>query len=610
MADYIEKIIKQLRCKTPAALDERILNDAFDILEKTILLEKPSRFLRKTFIFNLITVSAAIALFVLAVMLLSNTVKQSPSKIAADKMLSAERQRNLSAQVIQAKLKKAALLYEAADVNGLITMLRTEEFPVKRIAVYYLTQIGDLHAAQALEEQGLSLADPNNVFIVAASKIRQRIKAENIITQTSVTIELFDKATDEEIPDQNIVIKHAPDDVVLVSGVTDEQGQFIATLEKGRYSISTPAWQNGNYVSLSKDFVVEGNEPDLTIQIPVAIRPILSGSLADVNNEPVKGTVTLADANTAETDPNGNFEIPQPLGQDKMFYAACAFDTGKKIGKAFIWNCSDANELKITLERLSAVEGTVVDGNALGIGNLQITLDAVVKNRIAQKSFKLLNTQTEPDGHFRFESVPTGLPLAVSIETHKKTVELPPLKPGQSLETGNIIIGTAKKIELPNDVNLTPPAENNLIGTQAPELYVAKWLNSEPLTLRQLRGRLVLLQIGIYLPRYNPARETMQKLYDKYSSRGLEIIAVHQSLTFERLTAITEQDILNYIAEYDIRFPFAIDMPSDDSPKGATANLYYTTANPAYFLIDKNGILRFSPSETNLEQNIEQLLAE
>ncbi|MHC4115629.1 MAG: hypothetical protein ACYSSL_09990, partial [Planctomycetota bacterium] len=43
---------------------------------------------------------------------------------------------------------------------------------------------------------------------------------------------------------------------------------------------------------------------------------------------------------------------------------------------------------------------------------------------------------------------------------------------------------------------------------------------------------------------------------------------------------------------------------------GATHSLYDVKARPAYYIIDKNGLLRGAPSEDNLTDWIEELLSE
>ena len=85
-------------------------------------------------------------------------------------------------------------------------------------------------------------------------------------------------------------------------------------------------------------------------------------------------------------------------------------------------------------------------------------------------------------------------------------------------------------------------------------------------------------------------------------------------------TRLTDQEVAAYLTEHNITWPVALDAPSSWTPdniprdrvvgNGATYSVYDVKATPALYLIDRKGILRCSPTEQNLEQWIERLLAE
>ncbi len=165
------------------------------------------------------------------------------------------------------------------------------------------------------------------------------------------------------------------------------------------------------------------------------------------------------------------------------------------------------------------------------------------------------------------------------------------------------------------------PQGYDLYGKQAPGLFVGKWLNTKPITLKQFRGKVVLLQIGIRLPDYPRQLEQVQEVLEKYGDKGLEVIAVHQRLHVTRPRtgqATTQEKLLAFIKENDIKFPFGIDgdsnmlftLPATRSPNGAMYSVYGVKATPALYLIDKQGKVRISPTRMNLDEWIEKLLAE
>ena len=143
-------------------------------------------------------------------------------------------------------------------------------------------------------------------------------------------------------------------------------------------------------------------------------------------------------------------------------------------------------------------------------------------------------------------------------------------------------------------------------GKQAPALQVEKWLNSEPLTLDQLRGKVVLLQLAVHIEHYQG--HAVLRMFEKYKDRGLVVIAVHRPNEPRRswVRNVTEEEISAYLKEHKYTFPVAIDRPEGG---GATYRAYEETT-PAMYLIDKKGILRCSPVHGNLDEWISRLILE
>ena len=116
----------------------------------------------------------------------------------------------------------------------------------------------------------------------------------------------------------------------------------------------------------------------------------------------------------------------------------------------------------------------------------------------------------------------------------------------------------------------------------APELAgIDDWINSEPLTIAQLRGKVVLIDFWTYscinCVRTLPYLIAWDK---KYREKGLVIIGVH-SPEFEFEKKI--DNIKTAVAKYGITYPVAVD--SELATWTAFDNQYW----PAHYLIDKNG---------------------
>jgi thiol-disulfide isomerase/thioredoxin len=128
----------------------------------------------------------------------------------------------------------------------------------------------------------------------------------------------------------------------------------------------------------------------------------------------------------------------------------------------------------------------------------------------------------------------------------------------------------------------------NIFNTHAPApalVGITKWLNTEkPLTLQELRGRVVLVEFWtnqcINCIRTLPY---VTKWYDTYKDRGFVLIGVHTpELPYERTVASIQQAIQTY----GIHYPIAQD--NDFATWRAYNNRYW----PAIYLMDKNGIVR------------------
>jgi len=120
----------------------------------------------------------------------------------------------------------------------------------------------------------------------------------------------------------------------------------------------------------------------------------------------------------------------------------------------------------------------------------------------------------------------------------------------------------------------------------APELSSGLWLNSEPLTLKSLHGRVVLIEFWTFAC-YN-CRNTLPavKKWDaQYRDKGLTIIGVH---TPESDLERNEADLRREVTALGIKYPVVTD--NDYS----TWKAYGVEAWPTLFLLDKQGRVRWS----------------
>ena len=145
-----------------------------------------------------------------------------------------------------------------------------------------------------------------------------------------------------------------------------------------------------------------------------------------------------------------------------------------------------------------------------------------------------------------------------------------------------------------------------MVGKQAPDIVNEVWLNSAPLRMAELKGKVVMIEFwtfGCYNCRN--VEPYVKQWHQKYADRGLVVIGVHSpEFSYERDLAKVKQ----YIQEHDIRFPVPIDI--DFSTWNRYGNRYW----PAMYLIDKLGVIRHvrigEGRYRETEQLIQSLLAE
>jgi thiol-disulfide isomerase/thioredoxin len=140
---------------------------------------------------------------------------------------------------------------------------------------------------------------------------------------------------------------------------------------------------------------------------------------------------------------------------------------------------------------------------------------------------------------------------------------------------------------------------------RAPEIGRV-WLNSSPLSFRQLRGRVVLVDFWDYTC-VNCIRTLpyVQAWHERYRDKGLTVIGVH---TPEFTFAQYESNVERGIREFGISYPIVID--SNREIWKAFANRYW----PTKYLLDREGYLRFGHfgegGYGECEQVIQELLHE
>lgn len=126
----------------------------------------------------------------------------------------------------------------------------------------------------------------------------------------------------------------------------------------------------------------------------------------------------------------------------------------------------------------------------------------------------------------------------------------------------------------------------------APPWHISRWFNSAPLTLADLRGRVVvahafqMLCPGCAMQ----ALPQMKRLHQMFPAERLAVIGLHT--VFEHHEAQGPLALEAFLHEYRYTFPVGVDEHAEGDPLPRTMRAYAMQGTPTLILIDAQGRLR------------------
>jgi thiol-disulfide isomerase/thioredoxin len=150
-----------------------------------------------------------------------------------------------------------------------------------------------------------------------------------------------------------------------------------------------------------------------------------------------------------------------------------------------------------------------------------------------------------------------------------------------------------------------------LLGQPAPELAMKEWLNTDPLTLGDLKGQVVLLEFwATWCKPCEQLFPRIKELHAQHAQNNLRVLALTRffmayggppEAQAQEMTLVRE-----FAEKHNLEFPVGV--AEDESVQSA----YGATALPMLALIDRGGIVRsfaFSPDEENFKRALADSLA-
>jgi thiol-disulfide isomerase/thioredoxin len=138
-------------------------------------------------------------------------------------------------------------------------------------------------------------------------------------------------------------------------------------------------------------------------------------------------------------------------------------------------------------------------------------------------------------------------------------------------------------------------------STQAPDFRgINNWLNSTPLRMSELRGKVVMVNFWTY-GCYNCVNTLphMTKLHTKYKDKGLVIVGVHTpEFPFEKSLS----NVQAALKRHGIDYPVAQD--NDSATWSAYRNRYW----PAQYIVDQTGKIVYTHAGEGAYDEIEKTI--
>lgn len=293
------------------------------------------------------------------------------------------------------------------------------------------------------------------------------------------------------------------------------------------------------------------------------------------------------------TDPNGvlSFELIQRGGGSVYFATNAAFD---QMGWLYIARKDPAETYTLRLEKMARVKGVIRSAD-VAFADMRVNLDFYHAPR--RTLFNLLSANYHldtPSNEMTFDFLcPAGCGLSLHIEPnvpgikeYQRRLEIAALQPGQVFDVG--------------EIELHGTSGFKTFGKPAPELQVAEWVKGKPVTLAELKGKVVLLDFwGLWCGPCRRALPGLTELHRKYVGDGLVIIAVHDASQTGASLLEKSRDVLDLS---NVPFRIAVDSPLEGAVAsetaigtGRTIAAYGITAFPTGLIINKDGRVEDAP---------------